>query len=59
MSVSNEKVCCNYRHCIRERNEKTLYTICHCEVSGMYLGYASVMVGWCRHWAKEKENDKC
>ena len=54
MSAENGKVCCNCRHCIRERNEKTLYTICHCEVSGMYLGYASVMVGWCRHWAREK-----
>ena len=57
MSVENIKVCCNCRHCIRERNEKTLYTICHCEVSGMYL-YASVMVGWCRHWSKEKGEEE-
>lgn len=55
MSVENGRVCCNCRHCIRERNEETLYTECHCEISGVYLTYASVMGNWCRHWAKERE----
>jgi len=55
MTEKTEKVCCNCRHCIRERNEETLYTECHCEISGAYLCYAEVMWGWCRHWAKEKD----
>ena len=54
MSAENTQVCCNCRHCIRERNEETLYTECHCEISGVYLSYQSVMGDWCRHWAKER-----
>ena len=57
MSVENGKVCCNCRHCIRVRNEETLYTECHCEISGVYLSYQSVMGDWCRHWAKEQEDE--
>ena len=55
MSVENGKVCCNCRHCIRERDEKTLYTRCQCIVDSHYLSYMTVMEGWCRHWAREKE----
>lgn len=58
MSAENGKVCCNCRHCIRERNEETLYTECHCEISGVYLNYRSVMGNWCRHWASDEENWK-
>lgn len=57
MSVENGKVCCNCRYCIRERDEETLYTKCHCEVSGEYLGYLSVMSDWCMHWSREKEKN--
>ena len=57
MSAENNQVCCNCRHCIRERNEETLYTECHCEISGVYLSYQSVMGDWCRHWAKEQEGE--
>ena len=55
MSVENGKVCCNCRHCIRERDEETLYTRCHCEVDEKFLSYVTVMTWWCKHWAKEKE----
>lgn len=53
MSAENNQVCCNCRHCIRERNEETLYTECHCEISGEYLGYMAVMTGWCKEWEKK------
>jgi hypothetical protein len=55
MSAENGKVCCNCRHCIRERDEKTLYTYCHCEVDGGFLPYVDVMGFWCRKWAKKKD----
>lgn len=55
MSVENGKICCNCRHCIRERDEEDIYTRCHCEVDGKYLPYITVMVHWCRHWANDKE----
>jgi len=58
MSVENGKVCCNCRHCIRERDEETLFTRCHCEVDGKYMPYITVMMRWCRHWAKEKEGEE-
>jgi hypothetical protein len=54
MSAENVKVCCNCRHCIRERDEKTLYTHCHCEIDKRYLSYVEVMEWWCRKWAKKK-----
>lgn len=57
MSVENSKVCCNCRHCIRERDEETLYTHCYCEVEKRYLGYVAVMTWWCRHWARERKWD--
>lgn len=57
MSVENSKVCCNCRHCIRERDEETLYTHCYCEVDNCYLGYMTVMTWWCRHWARERKWD--
>ena len=56
MSVENNKVCCNCRHCIREWDEDN-YCHCRCEVENKYLGYAQVMEGHCRHWAKERAND--
>lgn len=56
MSVKNEKVCCNCRHNIRKRDIHDRI-ICECEVSGKWLGYLQVMTGWCRHWAKEKEEN--
>lgn len=59
MSVENGKICCNCRHCIRERDEKILY--CYCEIYKRYLSYVEVMGLWCRRWAKEKEegDKKC
>lgn len=59
MSVEKGKVCCNCRHCIRSYNEEYEMIECRCEISGEYLGYVRVMVGWCRHWAKEKEDTEC
>lgn len=54
MSTEN-KVCFNCGHCIRERDEETLYTRCYCEIHGEFRPYINVMTGWCKHWAKEKE----
>ena len=58
MSVDTGMVCCNCRHCIRERDEETLYTRCHCEVDGKFLPYTTVMEWWCRRWAKEKDGEE-
>jgi len=57
MSAENGKVCCNCRHCIREQEGGC--THCKCEINNRYLSYASVMEGWCRRWAKEKEDEGC
>ena len=54
MSVENGRVCFNCQHCLREWDGSDCR--CRCDVSGDYLGYVRVMEGWCRHWAKEKEN---
>lgn len=56
MSEENGKVCCNCRHNIRKRDIHDRI-ICECEVSGKWLSYIRVMTGWCRHWAKEKEEN--
>lgn len=56
MSVENGKVCCNCRHNIRKQDEKYDMIICRCEIHNHYMSYAQVMEGWCRRWAKEKEN---
>lgn len=58
MSVENGNVCCNCRHCIREWNKETLFCSLHCEVDGHYIGYVECHEGWCRHWAKEKEDSE-
>ena len=55
MSAENNKVCCNCRHCIRSRDKKYDIIVCQCEINKIYLSYAEVMNGWCRHWAKEQE----
>ena len=57
MSEENGKVCCNCRHCMRYRRWIDDSVVCRCEVSGEWLSYIRVMTGWCRHWAKEKEEN--
>lgn len=57
MSAENGKVCCSCRHCIRSWDKKYDITICQCEINKIYLSYAEVMNGWCKHWAKEKEGE--
>ena len=52
MSVENDKVCCNCRHCIREWSEN--YCRCVCEIDGQYKSYIQVMTYWCRHWSKDR-----
>ena len=55
MSEANGKVCCNCRHNIRHRDEEDMCH-CECEVKGKWLSYLKVMTGWCRYWAKERNN---
>jgi len=59
MSVENNKVCCNCRHCIRKWGKGKQKGICltYCEIDKHYICYVECMEGWCRHWAKEREND--
>ena len=54
MSAENGKVCCNCRHCIRSRDKKYDIIVCRCEINKIYLSYAEVRSGWCRHWAKDR-----
>lgn len=54
MSVENGKVCCNCRYNVGDRgNDNKIY--CWCNIEERYLSYVEVMIGWCRHWAKDKE----
>ncbi len=53
MSEANGKVCCNCRHNKRYCDEYGVF-YCVCEVTRRRLGYVKVLIGWCRHWAKDK-----
>lgn len=55
MSEENGKVCCNCRHNIRI--PKQIYIECHCAIDNHYIGYTECMLGWCRHWSKNKVGD--
>ena len=55
MSIVNNHVCCNCRHCIREWTEGTCH--CKCGMTGDYLGYVTVMEHWCKHWSRERKWD--
>lgn len=57
MSVDTGKVCCNCRHCIRSLDEKYDIIICRCEKNDIYLSYADIMAGWCKAWARKKEDE--
>ena len=56
MSDQNGKVCCNCRHCKRENLNG--YTRVYCEIDGWALNYVKIMLGWCKHWAKEKKDER-
>lgn len=55
MSEKNRKVCCNCRHNMRCVDDKFDIVYCRCDIHEAYMSYEQVMSGWCRHWAKEKE----
>jgi len=55
MSEENGKVCCNCKHNIRTEDKFGGCTFCHCDINKLYMGYGTVMTGWCKHWAKDKE----
>ena len=55
MSVETGKVCCNCRHCIRNRDEKYDMTVCRCEKYDRYLSYAEIM-SWCK--ARKEKDEK-
>lgn len=56
MSEKNGKVCCNCRHNIR--TSRAIGTVCHCAITGNYIGDIDCMTGWCRHWSRERgKND--
>lgn len=42
------RICCNCRHRIN---------IDRCEIDGHYIGYVSIFIIWCRHWAKRREGE--
>ena len=61
MSEQNGKVCANCRHCIRKvlsEEEHSRVIGCVCEIDEHYIGYVECMEGWCRHWAKEKKDER-
>lgn len=51
--MSEKRCCCNCRHNIRTDTGKMVE--CRCEIDGHYIEYVECFEGWCRHWAKEKE----
>lgn len=51
----DSKVCCNCRHCIRIKDVESGYVWCRCDTKDAFLSYAQVMAGWCRRWAKDRE----
>ena len=53
--MSKDRVCCNCRHNIRTEKDELIES--HCEIDGSYIGYAKCFEGWCKHWAKEAENE--
>lgn len=55
MSEENGKVCCNCRHNNRKWTDGKCE--CKCGISGDWLSYLRVMTGWCKHWAKERNNN--
>ena len=59
MSVENGKVCCNCKHCKRIQKEHGAVIECRCDRDNAYLTYSTVLGHWCRHWAKEREAEKC
>ena len=55
MSAENGKVCCNCRHnkrVVRDKRDE-----CRCEIDDHFIGYIECFEGWCRRWAKERDND--
>ena len=56
--MGKKRVCCNCRHNIREKAETYKIIICRCEVKNIYLSYGTAMEGWCKHWAKKKQEVK-
>ena len=57
MSVENGKVCCNGRHCKRIAKQHGTIIESRCDRDIAYLSYTNVLSYWCRHWAKESENE--
>lgn len=58
MSVENGKVCCNCRHCIRDKDKDGFVRRCLCEIDNTRLEYIQVLTGFCRRWAKEEEDER-
>lgn len=56
MSEANGKVCCSCGHNIRTKEGSS--TECHCDIGGRYIGYVDCMIGWCRHWKRDRKWDK-
>ena len=50
-----DKVCCNCRHNIRDKDKESGNITCRCEVDNSYIGYVQCMEYKCKHWSKEKE----
>lgn len=50
-----DRVCCNCEH--NKRMPKSAYVRCICDIDGHYIGYLENFDCWCRHWAKERENN--
>lgn len=51
--MSESRVCCNCKHNIRSGAVPNI--VCHCEITGDWLSYLTVMTHWCRRWAKERK----
>ena len=48
--MSENRKCVNCRHRIIGKNCSS-----KCEIDGHYISYGECFLGWCRHWAKQKD----
>lgn len=52
--MSEKRKCVNCRHRILSEGNVSSF----CQIDGHFIHYADVFDGWCRHWAKQKIDEK-
>lgn len=53
--MDDEKVCCNCRNNIRDKDKESGRITCKCKIDNSYIGYVQCMEYKCKHWSKNKK----